>query len=50
MYYCSFEWFALNYATWRVQCQMALIRDGLWEIVSEAEQATRPDTQANIVI
>ena len=25
----------LNYATWRVQCQMSLIRDGLWGIVNE---------------
>ena len=33
----------LNYATWRVQCQMALIRDGLWGIVSETEQAPEPD-------
>ena len=29
----------LNYATWRVQCQMALISDGLWGIVNETEQA-----------
>ena len=21
----------VNYSTWRVQCRMALIRDGLWE-------------------
>ena len=28
---------SMNYATWRVQCQMALIRDGLWGIVSETE-------------
>ena len=29
----------MNYATWRVQCQMALICDGLWGIVSETEHA-----------
>ena len=33
----------LNYATWRVQCQMALIRDGLWRIVNETEQAPGHD-------
>ena len=29
----------LNYATWRIQCQMALICDGLCGIVNETEQA-----------
>jgi len=29
----------MNYATWRVQCQMALIRDGLWGMVNEMEHA-----------
>ena len=24
-----------NYPTWKVQCRMALIREGLWGIVSE---------------
>ena len=37
----------LNYATWRVQCQMALIRDGLWGIVNETEQAPGPDAPAD---
>ena len=37
----------LNYATWRVQCQMALIHDGLWGIVSETEQAPGPDAPAD---
>ena len=27
-----------NYATWKVQCKMALIKDGLWSIVSEVEE------------
>ena len=26
-----------NYATWKVQCRMALIREGLWNIVNESE-------------
>ena len=26
-----------NYATWKVQCRMALIREGLWSIVDESE-------------
>ena len=27
-----------NYPTWKVQCRMALIREGLWGIVSETEE------------
>ena len=26
-----------NYPTWKVQCRMALVRDGLWGIVSGTE-------------
>ena len=26
-----------NYPTWKVQCRMALMKDGLWGIVSETE-------------
>ena len=26
-----------NYATWKIQCRMALIRDGLWPIVNKEE-------------
>ena len=26
-----------NYPTWKVQCRMALIKDGLWGIVSETD-------------
>ena len=26
-----------NYATWKVQCKMALIRDGIWNIVNGTE-------------
>ena len=32
-----------NYATWKVQCRMALIRDGLWSIVSGTETAPGED-------
>ena len=28
-----------NYATWKVQCKMALVKDGLWGIVSGTETA-----------
>ena len=30
-----------NYPTWKVQCKMALMREGLWQIVNGTE--TRPD-------
>ena len=26
-----------NYSTWKLQCQMALMKDGLWNIVNETE-------------
>ncbi len=29
----------LNYGTWKLQCRMALVRDGLWGIVSGMETA-----------
>ncbi len=28
-----------NYGTWKVQCRMALVKDGLWSIVSGSETA-----------
>ena len=28
-----------NYPTWKVQCRMALIRDGVWSIVNGSETA-----------
>ena len=28
-----------NYPTWKVQCRMALMKDGLWSIVSGSERA-----------
>ena len=26
-----------NYVTWKIQCKMALIKDGLWSILNETE-------------
>ena len=28
-----------NYATWKIQCRMALMKEGLWGIVSDSERA-----------
>ena len=28
-----------NYSTWKIQCKMALIKDGLWGIVNGTEMA-----------
>ena len=28
-----------NYSTWKVQCQMALMKDGLWNIANGTETA-----------
>ena len=28
-----------NYSTWKIQCKMALIKDGLWGIVNGTETA-----------
>ena len=30
----------VNYSTWKVQCRMALVREGLWGIVSGTERAS----------
>ena len=35
----------LNYSTWKVQCRMALLKDGLWGIVNGTEVA--PDETAD---
>ena len=35
-----------NYATWNVQCKMALIRDGVWNIVNGTEIV--PDSRTEI--
>jgi hypothetical protein len=28
---------SMNYSTWKIQCKMALIKDGLWGIVSGSD-------------
>ena len=35
-----------NYPTWKVQCRMALVRDGLWGIVSGTETAPAEGDEA----
>lgn len=35
-----------NYATWKVQCKMALVKDGLWSIVNETEVVPERRTDA----
>eukprot|EP00794_Sanderia_malayensis_P003847 gene3847-4383_t len=35
-----------NYPTWKIQCRMALMKDGLWSIVDESETAP-PRTEAD---
>ena len=30
---------SLNYGTWKVQCRMALLKDGLWGIANGTEDA-----------
>jgi len=35
-----------NYPTWKVQCQMALIREGLWGIVAGAETVPAAEDKA----
>ena len=36
-----------NYATWKVQCRMALIKDGFWGIVDGTEEAPGLDASAD---
>ena len=33
-----------NYPTWKIQCQMALMRDSLWSIVNGSEIAPADNT------
>ena len=33
----------LNYTTWKVQCKMALMKEGVWKIVDGTETAPRAD-------
>ena len=32
-----------NYSTWKVQCKMALMKDGVWKIVEGTETAPREE-------
>ena len=36
-----------NYPTWKIQCRMALMKEGLWGIVNETEAAPNAETQAD---
>ena len=36
-----------NYPTWKVQCKMSLIKDGLWGIVSGTEREPEDGTQGH---
>ena len=33
-----------NYSTWKVQCRMALMKEGLWNILTKKEVAPRDET------
>ena len=35
-----------NYPTWKLQCKMAIIRDGVWGIVNGSEQAPEGGSDA----
>ena len=35
-----------NYPTWKIQCKMSLIKDGLWEIVDGSEEAPQENDGA----
>ena len=37
-----------NYPTWKVQCRMALVRDGLWGIVSETEMELEEENESRV--
>ena len=37
-----------NYPTWKLQCHMILMREGLWSIVSGTEQAQPNDEVENV--
>ena len=32
-----------NYSTWKLQCQMSLMKEGVWSIVSETERRLDAD-------
>ena len=35
-----------NYPTWKIQCRMVLMKEGLWSIVNETESAPNAETHA----
>ena len=37
-----------NYSTWKIQCKMVLIRDGLWGIVNGTETAPAADAREDV--
>ena len=37
-----------NYPTWKLQCRMVLMREGLWSIVSGTEQAPANEEVENV--
>ena len=39
-----------NYVTWKLQCQMALMKEGLWSIVNETELPPAADAAEDIAI
>ena len=45
-YCCSFE--RENYPTWKIQCRMALMKEGLWNIVDGTEAAPGRDIQMHL--
>ena len=36
-----------NYPTWKIQCRMALVREGLWSIVAGTEEAPPAEAAAD---
>jgi hypothetical protein len=34
----------LNFPTWKIQCKMALMREGIWSIVDGSETSLDPDS------
>lgn len=39
-----------NYTTWKMQCKLALIREGLWNIVNKAEIVAEPKKKCELVL
>ena len=37
-----------NYPTWKIQCRMALMKDGLWSIVNGTENMPAGDDERRI--